>query len=94
MFTYMTWLVDQRFGLSQFNSEEILAEHSKVDTVRFFSALDRFLLTNYEPNVRALCYILGCFTVRRVVHQLEKVFLCIVSAMLSALISVTLYVTG
>ena len=80
MFTYMKWLVDQRFCLAHFDAEEILIKHAELNTVRFLSELDCLLLTDDKPNVCTLRYIFNCFIVRCIVHQLEKVLFGFISA--------------
>ena len=94
MFTYMKWFVDQRFGLAHFDAEEILIKTAEVNAVWFLSELDRFLLAHDKPDVCTLRHILNCFSVGCVVHQLEKVLLCFVSAIRLSHFGVMLDVGG
>ena len=94
MFTYMKWFVDQRFGLAHFDAEEILIKPAEVDAVRFLSELHRLLLAHDETDVCTLRYILYGFSVRCVVYQLEKVFLCFIAAMRSSHVGIMLDISG
>ena len=90
----MKWLVDQRFGLAHFNAEEILIKPPEVYAVRIFSELDCLLLAHDKPDVCTLSYILNCFSVRCVVHQLEEVLFRFISAICLPHFGVMLDVDG
>ena len=94
MLTYVKWFLDQRFSHAHFDSEQILGEYAEVDTVRLLGELDRLVFIDDQPNVGAFSYILNRFTIRRVVHQLVKVFLCFVSAIRLTHFSIVFDVAG
>ena len=62
--------------------------------MRFLGELDCLLLPDDKPNVCAFRDGLNRLTIRRVVHQFEKVLLCLVSAIRLPHFGVMLDVTG